>query len=293
METPTIETRHITVPGGTLRTLSTGAPDRPAAVLIHSGIAHADMWAPLMRELDDEVFGVAYDCRCFGRSTTELDGEFSDLDDLGSVLDAYGLESAVLVGESRGARLAIDFALAHPERVRGLFLLAPDVSGYDTPVADEERPLYDAVEAAEEAWDASEPADTARAVEELIGHELRLFVDGPGREPARERAAIREAVAEMTRLNYVQQKDTPGFVKAEPAADRLAELRCPVRVLVGEADTVGMRAMARAVESDCPQAALVTVPDAAHALTLERGDTVARELRAWWTGLRQHPQTAE
>ncbi|MFF4870434.1 alpha/beta fold hydrolase [Streptomyces sp. NPDC090109] len=287
-----METRTITVPGGTLRTGSSGTPDRPAALLVHSGIAHAEMWFPLMRELDDEMFGVAYDCRCFGESTTTLDGEFSDIGDLASVLDAYGLESAVLVGESRGARLAVDFALAHPERVRGLFLLAPDVSGLDTPVADDERPLIDAVGAAEEAWDEADEADTARRVEELIAHEVRLFVDGPGREPAPERAAVREAVADMLRLNYTQQKDTPDFVKAEPAAGRLEKLDVPVRVLVGDADTTGMRAAAEEIERACPQASLVRVPDAAHALTLERGDIVVHELRTWLRELRQTPETA-
>ncbi|MFF1506923.1 alpha/beta fold hydrolase [Streptomyces sp. NPDC058326] len=288
-----METRTITVPGGSLRTLSDGTPAGPSAVLVHSGIAHARMWTPLMESLADEMHGIAYDCRCFGESTTTLDGEFSDIDDLASVLDAYGLESTFLVGESRGARLAIDFALARPERVRGLFLLAPDISGFDGPVADDERPLFDAVEAAEEAWDAAEAADTARAVEELIAHEVRLFVDGPGREPAPERAAVREAVADMLRLNYRQQKDTPDFVKAEPAAGRLEKLDVPVRVLVGDRDTAGMRAMAEEIERVCPQARLVRVPDAAHALTLEHEDTVVRELRAWLREMRQTPETAE
>ncbi|MCT4357646.1 alpha/beta hydrolase [Streptomyces sp. Je 1-79] len=287
-----METRRITVPGGTLRTAVSGAPAGPAAVMVHSGIAHSQMWTPLMRALEDEMYGISYDCRCFGESTTTLDGEFSDIDDLGHVLDAYGLESTYLVGESRGARLAIDFALAHPERVRGLFLLAPDISGYDTPVTDAERPLFEAVEAAEEAWDTAEAADTARAVEELIAHEVRLFVDGPGRAPAPGRDAVREAVADMLRLNYTQQKDTPDFVKAEPAAERLEKLDLPVRVLVGDEDTAGMRAMAEEIERACPRAGLVRVPDAAHALTLEHEDTVVRELRTWWREMQRTPETA-
>ncbi|MFF2435016.1 alpha/beta fold hydrolase [Streptomyces sp. NPDC058107] len=273
-----MQTQTIAVPGGSLQGRSSGAPAAPAAVMVHSGIAHAQMWFPLMRALREEMFAVAYDCRCFGKSTTTLDGEFSDIDDLASVLDAYGLESAVLVGESRGARLVIDFALAHPRRVRGLFLLAPDISGFDTPVTDDERPLFDAIEAAEDSW----------SVEELIAHEVRLFVDGTGREPVPERAAVRTAVAEMSRLNYQQQRDTPDFVKPEPAATRLPEIGCPVRVLVGDADTVGFRAMAQAIESTCPRATLVTVPDAAHALTLEHPETVERELRKF---LQDVPET--
>jgi pimeloyl-ACP methyl ester carboxylesterase len=272
----------IEVAGGALQAHRTGAPSAPAAVLIHSGIAHAPMWFPLMRALEDEMPAVAYDCRCFGESTTTLDGEFSDLDDLASVLDDAGLESAVLVGESRGARLAIDFTLAHPRRVRGLFLLAPDISGHDTEVTDDERPLFDAIEAAEDSW----------SVEELIAHEVRLLVDGAGREPVAERAAVRTAVTEMSRLNYRQQRDTPDFVKPEPAAGRLPEITCPVRVLVGDADTAGFRATAQALADACPQATLVRVPDAAHALTLEHPQVVERELRAWWQTVREVPGTA-
>ncbi|WP_328908288.1 alpha/beta hydrolase [Streptomyces sp. NBC_00234] len=267
----TINARTVDVPGGSLFTTRSGEK-KPVAVMVHSGLAHSDMWLPLMSALGDDIPAVAYDCRCCGRSTTTLDGTFSDHADLSSVLDAYEMESAFLVAESRGARIAIDFALAHPERVRGLFLLAPDVSGYDAPVADNERPLIDAVGAAEDAWE----------VEEIIAHEVRLFVDGPAREQDAGRDALRTSVAEMLRLNYTQQKDTPDFDSPEPAAGRLADLTCPVRVLVGDEDTTGMRATAAEIESACAQATLLRVPDAAHALTLERPELVERELRSWW-----------
>ncbi|MFD3652139.1 alpha/beta fold hydrolase [Streptomyces sp. NPDC058620] len=267
----TIKARTVEVPGGSLFTTSSGGT-KPAAVMVHSGLAHSDMWLPLMSALGDELPGVAYDCRCCGRSVTTLDGTFSDIADLAAVLDAYGIESAVLVAESRGGRIAIDFALAHPERVRGLFLLAPDISGYDAPVADHERALIEAVGAAEDAWE----------VEEIIAHELRLFVDGPAREQSDSRAALRRTVAEMLRLNYTQQKDTPDFDSPEPAAGRLAELSCPVRVLVGDEDTTGMRAMAAEIESSCSRATLLRVPDAAHVLALEHPELIERELRSWW-----------
>ncbi|MET7394194.1 alpha/beta hydrolase [Dactylosporangium sp. NPDC005572] len=268
----------MTIPGGTLFTTSSGTFAQPAALMVHSGIANSQMWFPLMDALGDAYFSVAYDCRCFGRSTTTLDGTFSDIDDLASALDAYDLDTAVLVGESRGARLVLDFVLTHPERVRGIFLLAPDIGGFDRPVADHERPLMDAIGAAEDAW----------VVEDIIAGELRLLVDGAGREEAEGRAAVRASVAEMSRVNYAQQKDTPDFTSVEPpAAGRLAEITCPVRVLVGDADTVGTQAMAEAIERTCPDASLVRVPDTAHALTLERPDVVERELRHWLRDFRQ------
>lgn len=273
-----MESRHVTVPGGSLFTSSSGDPTRPAALLVHSGIANSQMWFPLMRAVGDEFFTVSYDCRCFGRSTTSLDGTYSDLADLAAVLDAYGLDSTVVVGESRGARLAVDFALTQPQRVRGLFLLAPDIGGFDAPVADNERELVEAIGAAEDAWE----------VEDIIANEVRLLVDGPTRDQAEGRQAVRTSVIEMSRVNYAQQKDTPDFTSVEPAAaTRLSDITCPVRVLVGEADTAGTKAMAAALENASPNTSLIRVPDTAHALTLERPEVVKRELRSWLRDLRR------
>jgi pimeloyl-ACP methyl ester carboxylesterase len=267
-----IDTRAIAVPGGSLHTATAGDPANPAAVLVHAGIAHSDMWTGLMRAMSDELFLVAYDCRCFGRSVTSLEGTYSDVADLASVLDAYGLDSALLVGASRGTRVAIDFTLAHPERVRGLFLAAPDVSGYDAPATDAERALLDAMEAADDAGDT----------EGIIAGEARLLIDGPLRDQDDRRAAIRASVAEMARVSYAQQDKTPDFEPFEPpAAGRLADITCPVRVLTGDVDTTGMKAMAAAVETGCPRATLVEVADAAHMLVLEHPDVVERELRGW------------
>ncbi|MEY9929761.1 3-oxoadipate enol-lactonase [Catenulispora sp. GP43] len=266
-----IETRAIEVPGGTLFTANCGERTKPAVVMIHSGLGHAQMWYPLMRAVGDEVFCIAYDCRCCGRSTTTLDGVFSDTADLADVLDGHGLESAVLLAASRGGRIAIDFALAHPERVDGLFLAAPDISGFDAPVADHERPLMETVEAAEDAW----------SVEEIIAGELRLFVDGPTRGPSDSREALYAEVTEMLRLNYTQQEDTPKFLDVVPAAGRLAELRGPIRVLVGDADTTGMQAMAAAIDTACEQATLLRVPDAAHMLPMEHPALFEDEFRSW------------
>lgn len=41
------------------------------------------------------------------------------------LMDAFGMERAVLVGHSAGGSLALEVALAHPERVAGLVLVSP------------------------------------------------------------------------------------------------------------------------------------------------------------------------
>jgi pimeloyl-ACP methyl ester carboxylesterase len=72
---------------------------------------------------------VAYDARGHGASSPAPSRgayEYSDLaSDLLAVLDALGIERAVLAGASMGAHTALRVALAWPERVAGLVVITP------------------------------------------------------------------------------------------------------------------------------------------------------------------------
>ncbi len=71
---------------------------------------------------------IAYDARGHGRSAPAADGEYSYprlAEDLAAVLDATGVERAVLAGASMGAHTAVRLALLTPERVSGLVLVTP------------------------------------------------------------------------------------------------------------------------------------------------------------------------
>jgi len=72
---------------------------------------------------------IAYDARGHGRSSparTADDYGYETLaGDLGAVLDACGVESAVLAGASMGAHTLLRFALDQPDRVRGIVAITP------------------------------------------------------------------------------------------------------------------------------------------------------------------------
>jgi pimeloyl-ACP methyl ester carboxylesterase len=72
---------------------------------------------------------LAYDARGHGRSSPAADPRDYGYDvlarDLGAVLDAAGIDRAVLAGASMGAHTIAAFALAHPERVSGVVLITP------------------------------------------------------------------------------------------------------------------------------------------------------------------------
>ncbi|HEY2398076.1 MAG TPA: alpha/beta hydrolase [Solirubrobacteraceae bacterium] len=72
---------------------------------------------------------IAYDARAHGRSAPAPDPLAYDYEqlaaDLEAVLDAAGVERALLAGASMGAHTAVRFALSRPERVAALGLITP------------------------------------------------------------------------------------------------------------------------------------------------------------------------
>jgi pimeloyl-ACP methyl ester carboxylesterase len=71
---------------------------------------------------------ISYDARGHGRSGPAAEGDYGYprlASDLGAVLDAGGVERAVLAGASMGAQTAVHFALENPGRVAGLVLITP------------------------------------------------------------------------------------------------------------------------------------------------------------------------
>jgi pimeloyl-ACP methyl ester carboxylesterase len=69
---------------------------------------------------------LAYDARGHGRSAPADRYDYPALaDDLGTLLDARGIERAVLAGASMGAHTLLRFALEHPGRVAGAVVITP------------------------------------------------------------------------------------------------------------------------------------------------------------------------
>src|SRR5690554_3098938 len=98
-------------------------------VFLHAGVCDSRMWTAQIAAVAEAGFwGVAYDRRGYGETTT-VDEGFSHLEDLEAVLEDLGIHAAIFVGASLGGALAIDFALAYPERVAGLVLVATSISG--------------------------------------------------------------------------------------------------------------------------------------------------------------------
>ena len=110
-----------TVMSGTARLSAwTWGTTGPAVVALHPGVGDSRIWSSCAARWAAAGHSVVgYDRRGFGDTRCSPEPH-DDLDDLLAVMNAASIESAVVVGNSRGGGLAIDLALAHPERVRGL-----------------------------------------------------------------------------------------------------------------------------------------------------------------------------
>jgi 3-oxoadipate enol-lactonase len=121
----------------------TDAGAGPAVVLLHGLTAtrrYVVMGSRALERSGHRV--VAYDARGHGRSSPAPDPGAYTYDDLGrdleAVLDALGLDRAVLAGASMGAHTLLWLALRQPERVGGLVVITP---GYDPDRQDDPRRL--------------------------------------------------------------------------------------------------------------------------------------------------------
>ena len=252
--------------------------DGPAVVLVHSAIADSSLWDAQVEALAPRFRVVRYDVAGFGQSPLRP-GPFSHVADLRALLDHLGVGRAALVGSSNGGRIALEYALTHPDGVEALVLHAPGLPDHDWSAE-----MREADEEEEKLFEAGDFAGAADG-------QVRFWVDGPGRGPDAVDARVRERVREMTLRSYelyadVAKSGKPGPSQwlDPPASTRLGELRVPTLVVVGAADAGDVLEIADRLEREIPGARKVVVADAAHALPLERPDELNRLLLEFLAG---------
>jgi pimeloyl-ACP methyl ester carboxylesterase len=106
-------------------------------VLLHSGGADLRDWQFIAPQLVPNYRVIAFDGRGAGKSPPLLEPA-NFVEDLKNLLDHLSVDChsdrlrqrAILVGHSIGGQIATDFALAYPDRVSKLVLVAPGLSGH-------------------------------------------------------------------------------------------------------------------------------------------------------------------
>ncbi|MEU5302725.1 alpha/beta fold hydrolase [Streptomyces noursei] len=249
----------------------------PAVVLLHGGMLDQHMWDEQFSWLVNSGLRVVrYDSRGHGLSST-VTGDWANHDDLAALLDALDIPRAVLVGLSHGSRVALDTALAHPDRVSALFLAAPGVSG---------RPFTDPF-VLEHIRGQVAAIGAPDGAERYVEHFLRMWVDGPYRAPSAVHPGFRERMRASASANVEVHADGvgTGMPLEVGAADRLAEIKVPTTVLDGDLDSTDISANAHAIALQVPGARRIRIPAAGHMVNLENTPLFDQELHAFLSSL--------
>jgi pimeloyl-ACP methyl ester carboxylesterase len=255
-----------------------GDPADPPVLLIHGAAAAMDWWEDdfCARLADGGRFVVRYDHRDTGRSTTYPPGAPGytgrDLvDDALAVLDAVGVTSAHLVGQSMGGALAQVLALEHPERVVSLTLITTSPVGR-LPEGLVLPPMTDELAATfAQGGAAADPADRAAVVDQLVDS----FRPYAGSRPFDE-AGIRAVAERVVDRSHDVASGGNHFVAepGPPPTRTLDQLTMPTLVIHGDEDPLFPLPHGEALARLIPGAELLVIGRMGHELPRSTWDVV-------------------
>jgi pimeloyl-ACP methyl ester carboxylesterase len=231
------------------------AGEGPGLVMIHAGVADNRQWNNEFAHFAQSHRVLRYDMRGYGKSEP-VAGDYRRMDDLTGLLDHLHFpQPAILMGCSMGGMMAMDLALAEPQRVRALIMVGSGPDYLDLGIGDP-----DELAEAEVAFKAG---DLDRAAE----IETQVWFDGIGRPPERINPDMRKLAYEMNRLavsHYAKGLGKTLRNLETPAAGRLAEIKIPVLAVVGSYDIEYVKAAADYMVEHMPAARKALIEDAAH-----------------------------
>jgi pimeloyl-ACP methyl ester carboxylesterase len=214
----------------------------PNAIVLTHGLAASEaIWHAQVAAFAGRSRVITWDLRGHGRSAPQPQPcTLGDLaDDLRRVLDAAGVDRAVILGHSAGGVIAMQFALDHPERATGLVLVGT----------------------------ASECNERARQFYE----ELAQAAETRGMDPVRRRLGVTAEQARQAPTDpatFAQVARAMARLNQAPLTPRLAAIHSPTQIIVGEKDFLGVGGSV-ILNRNIAGSRLAIVPDRGHGLFAE------------------------
>jgi pimeloyl-ACP methyl ester carboxylesterase/predicted glycosyltransferase len=206
----------------------------PAIVLLTSwAIVHARQWKAQVPYLARHFQVITVEGRGNGRAdrpgTPEAYRDREYVDDAIAVLDAVGVDRAVVVGLSVGGRHALQLAAWYPQRAAGVVAIGAALPWPMPPGFDETRDAY-------QGWDKANRhywlADYRGWVEFFMS---QVFTEPHSTKPHEDGVAWGLDTTAETLLLTVPAVTEPGAADAEAIA---RQVRCPVLIVHGDQDGI-------------------------------------------------------
>jgi pimeloyl-ACP methyl ester carboxylesterase len=239
----------------------------PAIILLHGFGASTFSWRNVTGPLSQTGRVIAYDRPAFGLTERPMPGEWKTINPyspvgnvelLSRLMDELHIQKAILIGNSAGGRVAVEMALAHPERVISLVLVDAAIysSGnslppvlsllLNTPQADRWGPYF------------------VRSIAGKSGDDL---IHQAWHNPA--------LITPDIIAGYRKPLNTPNWDRAlwefnlagsnpEDLAPQLKNLKMPVLVMTGDDDRIIPTALSLKLGKEIPGATLAVIPACGH-----------------------------
>lgn len=260
---------------------TTATDGGPGVAFLHGFGSNLESFALLQSAMAERVATVAWDRPAFG--LTERVVAWSDENPYGPdaqvqhvelALDAAGIGHAVLVGHSAGGAIALRAALAYPDRIVGLVLIAPAVYrgggapawsrwALHTPQLDRIGPLL---------------------MRQLGGEPGENLLRSAYADPERLRPEVLAAYRQATRVE-AWDRALWELVKASREPDlvsRLDEIDLPVLVVGGSEDSIVPIEQTRRLAEALPNAGLLELPSCGHVPQEECPEPMLEAITSWW-----------
>lgn len=228
-------------------------------IFLHAFPLNRHMWnGELTALLREERYRlVALDWPCFGESDIVSDISTMELfaDNIAGLMDALGMQDAVLAGLSMGGYATFAFLRKYPQRVRALILA-------DT------RPGDDTAEAKANRENVARIAET-QGTNVIADMQIPRLLSAYTRQNHPEvEVRVRQMVNAATSQGIAAA--SRGMAQRADSTTLLATINCPTLVIVGEQDELTPPHVARDYAAQIPGAQFASIALAGHLSNLEQ-----------------------
>jgi pimeloyl-ACP methyl ester carboxylesterase len=239
----------------------TAGQGQPTFILLHGFGASLFSWREVMGPLSQYGQVIAYDRPAFGLTERPMTWNGTNpyspegnMDLLLGLMDQFGVQKAILVGNSAGGTLAMQFTLAHPDRVQALILVDPAVFTGGSPT-----------------WvslfgDSPQMQHLGPLIVRSIQTNGIQLLTTAWHDPSKITPAIMDGYTQPLMVNNWDQALWDFTLASHDTGltRHLKDFNLPILVITGDDDRIVPTAQSVELAGELPGASLVVIPNAGH-----------------------------